>query len=441
MGSVSSRFFINPVRNPLFWTFIAAHSFVAIFLGKIYAFAPDEGGYLTIYRATYERGFSTASILGWSNSQTFVLRVFYLPAKGFEAIGIPDYLAIRFLAIGTSSIAVYLLLCLLTRFRSRKISTLLAVILLTPSLFLWMSLGLRESFIYLSLSLICTGFYFLTVQRERVAFPFLLIGNLILFETKSYLFLLVLVSSLASTIFLMIRRRGGIARHRYLVIALVLPLVLNPQGVKYLSDGVKGQLTYISTTGSSSISTVTASNATAASENVATTASGLKSALTSQPNSLFTRTLRALGIGGEPKPSPSPGSSLTPEPPSTYNTSRLNVSPARFGDPITFLSRSAGFLFTPFPFIDNGSLFLNIAALESPFWWFLYLGFGLALWRRFGKSKFDELTIFILSFITLFVLFSAFTEINVGTMARHRSVLVIPMLYLILASPQERFSK
>ncbi|MBI3429081.1 MAG: hypothetical protein HY050_03300 [Actinobacteria bacterium] len=388
MRSVSSRFFINPVRNPFLWTFIAAHSFVAVFLGKIYAFAPDEMGYLTIYRATYERGFSTASILGWSNSQTLVLRTFYLPARGLEAIGIPDYLAIRFLA----------------------------------------------------LSLICTGFYFLTQQRERVAFPFLLIGNLILFETKSYLFLLVLLSSLVSIILLLIRRRRGIARYGYVVIALILPLVINPAGAKYLSDGIKGQLTSISATGGSSIATVTASNATAASENVATTASGLRSALTSQPQSLFSRTLRGLGMGGAAEPSPNSGSSQTPEPPSTYNTSRLNVSPARFGNPVTFLLRSAGFLFTPFPFIDNGSLFLNIAALESPFWWFLYVGFGVALWRRFGRKRVDELTIFLLSFTALFVLFSAFTEINVGTMARHRSVLVIPMLYLILATPKERYS-
>ena len=307
----------------------------------------------------------------------------------------------------------------------------LPLILLTPSLFLWMTLGLRESFIYLSLSLICTGFYFLSQRRERTAFPFLLFGNLFLFETKSYLFLLVIISSVIAIIFLLIRRSIGISRYGYLVIALILPLVINPSGVKYLSDSIKGQLTSISKTGSASISTVTKSNATAASENVATTASGLKSALTSQPKSLFSRTLKGLGIGS----GATPGGTLAR--PSNYRTARLNVSPAKIGNPISILQRSAGFLFTPFPFIDNGSLFLNIAALESPFWWLLYVGFGVALWRRFGRKTIDELTIFVLGFTTVFVLFSALTEINVGTIARHRSVIAIPILFLILATPKK----
>lgn len=419
----SSKFFINPLRSPLLWIFLLAHTFVAIFLGKIYAFAPDEAGYLAIFKQTYNKGFSTAVILGWSNSQVFILRIFYLPAEAMVSVGLSDYLAVRFLAIGTSAIAVYLMLCLFKSCNVRRIPRFLPLILLTPSLFLWMTLGLRESFIYLSLSLICTGFYFLTQRRERTAFPFLLFGNLFLFETKSYLFLLVIISSVIAIIFLLIRRSKGISRYGYLVIALILPIVINPSGVKYLSDSIKGQLTSISKTGSATISTVTKSNAAAASENEATTASGLESALTSQSNSLFSRTLKGLGMRGAATPS-------------KYRTARLNVSPAKISNPISILQRSAGFLFTPFPFIDNGSLFLNIAALESPFWWLLYVGFGVALWRRFGRKTIDELTIFVLGFTTIFVLFSALTEINVGTIARHRSVLVIPILFLILATPK-----
>ena len=99
----SSKFFINPLRSPLLWIFLLAHTFVAIFLGKIYAFAPDEAGYLAIFRQTYNKGFSTAIILGWSNSQVFILRIFYLPAEAMVSVGLSDYLAVRFLAIGTSA--------------------------------------------------------------------------------------------------------------------------------------------------------------------------------------------------------------------------------------------------------------------------------------------------------------------------------------------------
>ncbi|MDP1721542.1 MAG: hypothetical protein Q8L08_11225 [Candidatus Nanopelagicaceae bacterium] len=435
----SPIFFINPVRSPLLWTFIAAHSFVAVFLGKIYAFAPDEAGYLEIYKHVYEKNFSTASILGWSNCQPLVLRIFYLPAKGLEIVGVPDYLAIRFLAVLTSTFALYLLICVYRSVGTALIPRSIVLAFATPSVFLWMSLGLRESFVYLGLAITSSGFYLFSTKHDAPAFFFMFIGNLILFETKSYLFLLALISSVILIIVLFARRGNSLQRSGYLAMAVLLPLMINPQGVKYLSDSIKLQLDFISSTGGSSTASVADTNATSASESVATTVSGLKSALTSQPDSLFSRTLLGLGIKNEPTPVAIPGTPSTPAPVNTYDTSRLNVSPANFRSPLSIVARSAGFLFTPFPFIDNGSLFLNMASFESPFWWFLYIGFGLAVWRRYAKRKVDELTIFIFSFSALFVLFSAFTEINVGTMARHRSVLVIPILVLMLATPRKRF--
>lgn len=110
----------------------------------------------------------------------------------------------------------------------------------------------------------------------------------------------------------------------------------------------------------------------------------------------------------------------------------MNVTQAHLRDPVSIVVRAGGFLFTPFPFIDNGSLFLDISSLEAPFWWFMYITFGIAVWRRFKRKEFDELAIFIISFIVLFTVFSALTEVNVGTMIRHRSVLLIPVLFLAI---------
>lgn len=433
-GNRSPKFFFNPLKSPFLGALTGTHLLLAIVLGKIFAFAPDESGYLQIFKGVYKSGFSTALVLGWSNSQTFFLRIVYAPAKVLTMVGVSDSLAIRVLAILTSGMAIYLLMCV-ARFENRfHVPRLYQIVLFTPSLFLWMTLGLRESFIYLALSMICIGFFLIVYERGRIGFVFLLFGNLTLFETKSYLFLLVAIASLAQVIFVLSSRGWTKSIQVYVLLAVILPAILNPLGVKYLSDSIKSQLSSFSSTGRTSIAPVANTNSATASENTATTTSGLKSAILDHPDSLFSKILTDLGFAGSQPPKASSSTQDT----SHYLTSRLNVTPAKISNPISIVSRTGGFLFTPFPFIDNGSLFLNLASLEFPFWWFLYAASGVALWRGFRHRKMNGLFVFVLSFSMLFVVFSAFTEINVGTMARHRSVLVIPLLYLLVTNYKPR---
>ena len=115
------------------------------------------------------------------------------------------------------------------------------------------------------------------------------------------------------------------------------------------------------------------------------------------------------------------------------HSSRMSVSHAHLGNPLSVVTGSARFLFDPFPFIDNGSFFLNLLSYESFLWWFLYVMVGVTTWKRIRKRELDDLAVFLLVFILGFVVFSAITEVNVGTLVRHRSVLLFPMLYFILA--------
>ena len=415
---------------------MGAHILLAVVLGRIFAFAPDENLYLGVFHRVYERGFSTASVLGWSNSQTFFLRVLYSPAKVMTMTGVSDYLAIRILAIATSGTAVYLLLCVSKGGNNFRVPRHYQVLLFTPSLFLWMTLGLRESFIYLALSMTCVGFYLIARERGSVGFLFLFFGNLMIFETKSYLFLLVAFAALVAVSFVLVARGKGKVIQGYVVLAVLLPAIINPLGVASLTASIKSQLSSFASVGSASIAFVANSNAQIASENTATTTAGLKAAISSHPDSVFSKVLSGLGFSGGES---STGSSGPPS--GHYLTSRLNVTPAHFSDPISLVSRTAGFLFTPFPFIDNGSLFENLASFESPFWWFLYIALGVVIWRRVRDKAIDAFFIFILSFSIVFIFFSAFTEVNVGTMARHRSVLVIPILYLTVARYKETYKE
>jgi hypothetical protein len=436
LGPARTSFFFNPFRSRFLYLLVGAHFLLAAGLGRVFAFAPDENLYLGVFHRVYQRGFSTGSVLGWSNSQTFFLRVLYLPAKVLTMIGVSDYLAIRILAIAASGIAIYLLMCASRGENNFRVPRHYQILLFTPSLFLWMTLGLRESFIYLALSMICVGFYLIGNERERVGFLFLFFGNLIIFETKSYLFLLVAFAALVAVGFVLASRGKRKLIQGYVVLAVVLPAIMNPLGVSSLSASIKSQLSSFSSVGSATIAPVANSNAQSASENAATTTAGLTAAISSHPDSVFSKILTGFGFtGGE--------SSTGPSGPTTvhYLTSRLNVTPAHFSDPISIVSRTGGFLFTPFPFIDNGSLFENLASFESPFWWFLYIAFGVVIWRRVRHKAIDGFFVFILGFSILFILFSAFTEINVGTMARHRSVLFIPILYLTVASYKEKYKE
>lgn len=432
LGQDGLAFLFNPLKSRFLYLLVAAHVVLAVGLGEIFAFAPDEGNYLQVFQQVYRPGFNTASVLGWSNSQTFFLRVLYSPAKLMTMIGVPNYLALRFLAIATSSIAIYLLMCVSKNQNRFRVPKHYRILLFTPSLFLWMTLGLRESFIYLALSMICVGIYLIINGYGKVGFIFLFFGNLTIFETKSYLFLLVAFAALIELGFVLIGSSKRKAIQGYVVLAIAIPAFLNPLGVTYLADSIRGQVSSLSLVGATSIAPVAKSNAQTASENPASTTAGLQSAFSSHPESVFSKLLSKLGFK-------SGNSSVGPSNSSTnhYLTSRLNVTPAHFSDPISIVSRTAGFLFTPFPFIDNGSFFENVASFESPFWWFLYFAFGVALWRRMKSRTIDGFAIFVLSFSIVFILFSAFTEINVGTMARHRSVLVIPMLYLTVVSYKE----
>ena len=98
------------------------------------------------------------------------------------------------------------------------------------------------------------------------------------------------------------------------------------------------------------------------------------------------------------------------------------------------MQASGRYLFLPSPFINNDSRFLNIAALESPFWWFLYLMVGATLFKRIrSREKIDDLATWALGFMVFFVGFSALIESNVGTLLRHRSVLLIPILAIVFS--------
>ena len=175
-----------------FTAYIGLHVTFSVLLGNITAFAPDEGNYRDIFSKLYSSYFKSADTIGYQSAWEPWLRVFYLPAKLLTYFGFTDLLAIRFLAIGYSTLATLLLIKMAKdNGRDGRVFRLaLTAISFIPTVFLWSSIGLRESFLYLEISAIL---YFLSRVKDQIE-----IGNLVglafsvfgLSMTKNYIFIL-----------------------------------------------------------------------------------------------------------------------------------------------------------------------------------------------------------------------------------------------------------
>ena len=98
-------------REKLLAIFITTHVFFVLALGPIFAFAPDEVGYLFTFENVYRLPINTVAQTGsgWIAAPTIFLWILYFPAKLVNFFGLSSYLSIRFLAVLTSALSIYLL--------------------------------------------------------------------------------------------------------------------------------------------------------------------------------------------------------------------------------------------------------------------------------------------------------------------------------------------
>ena len=122
------------------------------------------------------------------------------------------------------------------------------------------------------------------------------------------------------------------------------------------------------------------------------------------------------------------------------DTSSLNghiLEPGNIHKPLSLIVPAFVFLCGPFPFIGDPGLAVSISALESPLWWAFY---ALVIFQlfRYRKVKFlqDPPILFTLIFFAGSIAFSALVEVNLGTSFRHRSILLVPLVFIYLRLAQ-----
>jgi hypothetical protein len=443
-----------------FAAYIGLHVSFSVLLGNITAFAPDEGVYKAIFANLYESDF-VSGIQGFNGSWTPWLRLVYLPAKCLTLLGFSDLLAIRFLAIGYSALATFLLIKM-AKDNGRDERVFKAAIIsisFIPTVFLWSSIGLRESFLYLEISAIL---YFLSRVKDEIDFRNLLglaISVYSLSMTKNYIFILFLFAFITTLLIFSFIKRQRFITHMLILGIAILPLAFNAELVPAISNYFKGQVAKVDTIEIGDINNdgrcdnfEPCANSNEEPEvledpigYVATggmTVHALLDQLKGSPNTILARIAKALGITSKLEVISKSAIIVETDKSVVENQKKLSLQQAGLTKPVQVLESSIKFLLVPFIFIDNGSLFLNIQSIETPVWFFIYGLFFVGLYKVIRRRReFDYAVMLATIFVLEFVGISALIEVNVGTALRHRSLLLIPILVIWVAQKKTEVKK
>jgi hypothetical protein len=117
----------------------------------------------------------------------------------------------------------------------------------------------------------------------------------------------------------------------------------------------------------------------------------------------------------------------------TYSLNGGTLKPGVITQPWTMLWPAFVFLAGPFPLIGEPGIAATIASFESPLWWLLY-ALVINQFYKFRRSKLfrDPAIIFTLIFLAGEIAFSSLVEVNLGTSFRHRSILLVPLVFLYM---------
>jgi hypothetical protein len=440
-----------------FTAYIGLHVTFSVLLGNITALAPDEGNYRNIFSNLYSSEFETDDAIGYQSAWEPWLRLFYLPAKLLTYLGFTDLLAIRFLAVGYSTLATYLLIKMAkdNGRDDRVFKSAIIAISFIPTVFLWSSIGLRESFLYLEISGILFFLYRIKDEIEIRNLVGLAVSVFGLSMTKNYVFILFLFAFIPTLVAFSFIKKRRLITHILILSIAVLPLAFNPELIPAISSYFKGQVAKVDTieigdlnndgrcdsfepcvngngngngNGNENVDTV---------EYVATggmTVHYLLDELKRDPNTILARIAKFIGITAKLEVISKSATVVETDEQVVENQKKLSLQQAGLTKPLQVLESSAKFLLIPFIFIDNGSLFLNIQSIETPIWLFIYGLFFVGLFQLARRRReFDYAVMMAILFALEFVAISALTEINVGTALRHRSLLLIPIMVIWVA--------
>lgn len=431
-------------KNKLVLTFFISHVILAIFLGRLFSFAPDEKWYLFTFNNVYTLPINTIAQMGsgWITAPTSFLWVAYLPAKILNVVGVPDYLSIRLLSIGITTISLFLFLKMnQTVTKVKTISNnLIFFSFFIPSVFLWTTTGLREAFIIFEITLFLVGLNYLFLKKTKVGILFLFIGSYGLLSTKPYLWVLLMIAVIVFMILNLIRKTHKEYFVKLIAVGFIAPLIL------FAGTTSQYALSFIFNTSVTEVGFRSGDSVTQIDDikfHGDSTLIALHFHLLETPNSAFAKVFRVLNLDNKVESlwNEKLQAGLISESKEVgKDTSSLNghiLKPGLITEPWTMLWPAFVFLAGPFPFVGDPGIAAKISSFESPLWWLLYtlVIYQFYRFRRFKLFR-DPAIIFTLIFLAGEIAFSSLVEVNLGTSFRHRSILLAPLVFLYLRIAQ-----
>ena len=434
------------MRHKLVIFFFVSHAVFAISLGRLFAFAPDEQGYLYTFNTVYTLPVSTdaQSGSGWITAPTVFLWIAYLPAKILNLVGVPDYLSIRLLSIAITSISLFLLLRMNQNMQKLRgiPEKVIFFSFFIPSVFLWTSTGLREAFLIFEITLFLVGLNYLFLRKNKQAIFLLFVGSYGLLSSKPYLWILLMMSLIVFLVGHLILRTHKKQIIRLVAAGFIAPLILfaGTTSQYALSFLFGTSTTEVGARCGDSISQIEDSGESLT-FNGDYTLIALRFHLVENQDSILTKFFVLLNLDKKveslwSEKLQSGVITKSSEPIGCNNTYSLNggtLKPGVITQPWTMLWPAFVFLAGPFPLIGEPGIAATIASFESPLWWLLY-ALVINQFYKFRRSKLfrDPAIIFTLIFLAVEIAFSSLVEVNLGTSFRHRSILLVPLVFLYM---------
>jgi hypothetical protein len=402
-------------------------------IGNCTALAPDEQGYVDLFNYVQNPEGPRPS-LQWRNTHIAVLKILFLPASIFHSLGLSDLTAFRAQSLTlTLLVALFLLkavkvLGIRGRFDSlsqagkKKFLFFWLAAAGTPTVIIWSVLGLREVFLYFSLTLLflSAANIFRRLQSNNYLWLIVFaIALVVLGNTKFYVYLIVLVSIFIALIIIFVNKVNLVKSLSVLLITLssLVPFTqklseLNLPQIRFSSFDLSFDFLENLTTPRLPSTTYSELQSCVANK----TAGPLLQGALVIVNKVAPNRLQK--VVGQPAIDTPAATAL-----------RADDS---LRDTFNLLELPTGllyFLFFPLSVLSSG-IFGVLGIIEVIFWLPLYATFAVVLSRSRSKIRKDAFVALLTSFALIFTLFSALAEVNFGTAIRHRSLLLIPMVLL-----------
>ena len=456
--------------------FLILHGIFFIFqknyLDSSFFLAPDEEGYLGVFKSIIS---SEKSNEYWGfppHTSYQELHIIYLPASILQASGIEALSALRIQSILLGSLSYLAIIRTLNLSQTNR-KKLIALSILIPTFFVWQSLALRESFIYFAITSFFLGMKTICESRHISGYLTLFFSLYLLSIVKDYLFILLFFSTLLALILKMFAWKKIFLKlsDAGLLLIFIVVILVNVG----LADGIRNSLgsTVI---GNNIASSVLNGNSTNGSLNANTTSERFNLLISKNESGSLLKRIAELIIEENVEPSASSSTNTAQEPSASSSTStaqepsassstntaqepsassstsngsmnssvqkgntknRLSLKAARWNNVTEVLIAFSQILLRPTPFMDNGSKLLNLLSFETIFWAWLILYSLLTGVRNIAKGRINLVCCIAFFFVVSYLYVMSISEINVGTMVRHRSVLLFPLIILLSVNPAQ----